>query len=212
MKTFNPLVALIAMGTLLAGCNTTGYEKASSTSLTLSQAAQSIDNARAPIDAVLASLSELVNFPAPDVTKQFQKYDAAVSKLEAQATEVRGYATTLQEQGTAYLQKWDEELAKIKNDDIQTRSQERKAATTARFEQVRTSYLHASAQFAPFMSDLKDIRTALSTDLTLGGIASVKGLSGKANEKALPLRETLVRLSADFRTLGVALSTTSPVK
>jgi ribonuclease HI len=209
MKKIISLVSIIAFGGFIAGCASTGYEKAGTTSNTLRQAAQSIDNARAPIDAVLASLSELVNFPAPNITKQFQKYDAAVNTLDAQAAEVRTNATAMQEQGAAYLQKWSEELAKIQNDDIQNRSMDRRNATTARFKEVKASYVETNAQFALFMSDLKDIRTLLATDLTVGGLDSIKGLSAKANEKALPLRESLVRLSDDFKSLGVALSTTS---
>lgn len=209
MKKIISLVSIIAFGGFIAGCASTGYEKAGTTSNTLRQAAQSIDNARAPIDAVLASLSELVNFPAPNITKQFQKYDAAVNTLDAQAAEVRTNATAMQEQGAAYLQKWSEELAKIQNDDIQNRSMDRRNATTARFKEVKASYVKTNAQFALFMSDLKDIRTLLATDLTVGGLDSIKGLSAKANEKALPLRESLVRLSDDFKSLGVALSTTS---
>jgi hypothetical protein len=62
------------------------------------------------------------------------------------------------------------------------------------------------------MSDIKDIRTALSTDLTAGGLASVKGLASQANDAAKPLRESLIRLSAEFRKLGVSISTTTPPK
>ena len=115
-------------------------------------------------------------------------------------------------QGAAYFQKWDEELAKIQNDDIQTRSLDRKNEVAARFAKVRVSYAQTTANFAPFMSDLKDIRTALATDLTAGGLASVKGLASKANDKVLPLRESLISLSTDFKNLGVSLSTATPAK
>jgi hypothetical protein len=36
--------------------------------------------------------------------------------------------------------------------------------------------------------------------------------TSKANDKVLPLRESLVRLSAEFRKLGVSISTATPPK
>jgi hypothetical protein len=212
MKTLLPLTALATSLLLCAGCASTGYEKATQTSTSLQEAARDIDHALLPIDNAVAMLSDLVNNPQPDVTPQFKKYSAAVTKLESMADDVRSHASAMREQGTAYFKVWDQELAKIQNEDVHSRSLERKNAVAARFEKVRASYARTSTEFAPFMADLKDIRRALATDLTSGGIASVKDLASKANSKVPPLRESLIGLSTDFRSLGVSLSTTTPVQ
>ena len=211
MKPFLPLAVLAGVLLLHAGCASTGYEKAGKTSTSLQEAARDIDHALLPIDNAVAMLSDLVNNPHPDVTPQFKKYSAAVTKLESMADDVRDHATAMRAQGTAYFKVWDEELAKIQNEDVHSRSLERKNAVAARFEKVRASYAQTSTEFAPFMADLKDIRRALATDLTSGGIASVKDLASKANSKVPPLRASLIGLSTDFRSLGVSLSTTTPV-
>jgi hypothetical protein len=52
----------------------------------------------------------------------------------------------------------------------------------------------------------------LATDLTAGGLASVKGLASNANDKVLPLRESLISLSTEFKNLGVSLSPAAPTK
>lgn len=212
MKTLIPLTALATSLLLFAGCASSGYQKAGKTSTSLQETAQGIDHALVPLDHVVATLADLVNNPNPDITPQFKKYSAAVTRLESLADDVRDHATAMRGQGAAYFKNWDLELAKIQNEDIHSRSLDRKNAVAAQFERVRISYAKTSTEFAPFMSDLKDIRTALATDLTAGGIASVKGLSGTANEKLLPLRESLIGLSSDFKSLGVAMSTATPVK
>jgi hypothetical protein len=212
MKTLISLVSLAACGALIAGCASTGFEKAGATSTSLREAARDVDNTLVPLDNVVATLSDLVTNPEPDITLQFQKFNTALDNLELQANKVSSREAAMRHQGAAYFQKWDEELAKIQNDNIQTRSLDRKNAVAAQFEEVRLSYAQTSANFTPFLSDLKDIRTALSMDLTAGGLASVKGLASKANDKVLPLRESLVRLSAEFRKLGVSISTATPPK
>ena len=62
------------------------------------------------------------------------------------------------------------------------------------------------------MSDLKDIRTALATDLTSAGLDSVKSVVKKANDDAPPVRESLGKLSADFKDLGISLTTSTPTQ
>ncbi|HTJ79619.1 MAG TPA: DUF2959 family protein [Rariglobus sp.] len=211
----NPLLSssIAALVLLMAGCaSTTGYEKAGDTSTTIEKTARNIHKGNGQIDAVLFALTSLVNSPEADIKPQFDKFDSAVDKLDALAKDVNTQDAEMQAQGADYFRNWDLELAKIQNEDIRERSTLRKAAVAARFNKVRVSYVHTKAAFAPFMSDLKDIRTALATDLTAGGVASIKGIANKANENVTPLRESLTDLEADFKALGVALSTTTPAK
>jgi len=211
MKSLASISGLAAFVVLFAGCATSsGYKKAGSASTSLQEAAQGIDNCLVPLDTVLATLSDLVNNPAEDITLQYQKYSSEVSRLESLSNNVSSHAVAMQEQGVEYFKKWDNELAKIQSNDMHTRSLDRKNTVAARFEKVRVSYVQTQARFAPFMSDLIDIRTALAMDLTSGGLSSIKGLAREANDNALPLRQSLVDLSAEFRNLGISISPATP--
>jgi hypothetical protein len=207
-----PHLTLATCALLFAGCASSGYKQAARTSSSLQDAAQGIDQSLAPLDIALATLTDLSDNPRADITAQFKKYRAAVTRLESTSDTMRVNATAMKERGADYFKTWDEELAKIRNEDIHTRSLDRKNAVAARFERVRVSYVQATADFAPLMADLKDIRTALATDLTPGGLASIKGLAAKANLQAPALRMALSQLSADFKELGVALSPATPAK
>jgi len=210
----NPLVSasIVAAVLLMAGCASTGYEKAGDTSCTIEKTARNIHKGNGQIDSVLFSLSSLVNSPEADIKSQFEKFNTSVSKLEKLSNDVNAQSVAMQTQGADYFRTWDEELAKIQNEDIRSRSTDRKNAVAARFEKVRISYAQAKADFVPFMSDLKDIRTALATDLTAGGIASIKSVANKADDNAAPLRKSLTNLEQDFKDLGVSLSSTTSAK
>jgi len=208
----NPLLSslIAAVVLLMAGCaSSNGYEKAGDTSTTIEKTARNIHKGNGQIDAVLFALTSLVNSPAADIKPQFGKFDSAVNKLDALANDVNEQAAAMQLQGADYFRTWDAELAKIKNEDIRERSNDRKIAVAASFDKVRLSYVQTKAAFVPFMSDLKDIRTALATDLTAGGLASVKSVANQANKNVNPLRESLSDLEADFKALGIALSATT---
>lgn len=199
-----PVVFLV--GVLFVGCTTPNFRKASSTSSTLRDAALNIDNTLAPLDAVNVALYDLVNNPEANRTSQFTKFSAAVSDLESQAERLGKQAKEMRADNLAYLEQWDEELATIKNDDIQNRSEERKDEVAARMKKVRENYLRTAAELSPFLVNLRDLRTALSTDLTAGGIESISGLEKRVTFDAEQLRSSLIDLSVDFKSLGVSLS------
>jgi chromosome segregation ATPase len=210
MKIFRQSVVLAVAAALISGCSSPSYEKAASTSTSLQRAAEVIDQSNAQIEMVLAALSDLVTTPSADVETQFQTYTSLMEGLQSLSNHVREEASHMQTAGAAYFQTWDEELAKIQNEDIRARSTERKNEVSTRFERVRASYREATAHFEPFMSDLEDIHTALGTDLTAGGLASIKDVLDKAKRDAAPLQESLAKLSQEFRELGVSLAVTTP--
>jgi Protein of unknown function (DUF2959) len=210
MKTKYYLSASItALALVLGGCASTGYEKAGHTTASIEKTAREIHKGNGQIDAVLFALSSMVNNPEADIKPQFAKFDAALGKLESLATDVSEQNAAMQAQGAAYFRNWDAELAKIQNEDIRSRSAERKGVVAARFEKMRVSYVNTKATFQPFLSDLKDIRTSLATDLTTAGVASIKSTANNAQRNVTPLRESMSELEADFKALGVSLSASS---
>ena len=209
MKASVQLAVLLGGAALSAGCASTSYEKAGSASTTLQKTAQDIDQGTKKIDAVMASLSGLVNHSGPDLKKQFKKFNSELDDLQALARDVSEETAAMQNERAAYFQQWDEDLARIENEEIRNRSTERKIAVAARFETVRANYAQVKTAFNPFLSDLEDIRRALSADLTADGLASVKDVVSKANQDAQPLREAFGKLSAEFKALGVSLSATT---
>ena len=203
--------SLILAGVLFFGCATSNYQKAGDTSMSLRDTAQSIDKTLVPLDAVTLALSDLIYLPKGDRAQQFRVFSRSLDALEARATEMGTLATTLQASGAEYLKQWDEELAMIENDDIQNRSEDRKNVVAARMKTVRENYLRTNAKLSPFLSNLRDLRTALATDLTAGGIDSIRGLEKTVTTDANQLRTSLTQLSADFRSLGVSLSSKTAV-
>ena len=193
-----------------AGCASTGYDKAGGTSTSTEKAAQIIEKSSTQVDQVMAALSDLVNNPGAYLKVQFQKFNLAMNDLESSVKTVHSRVADMQKQSDDYFKNWDAELAKIQNEGIRRSSAERRKAVAAQFDAVQASYNQVKTNFDPFVSDLKDVRTALSTDLTTGGVASIKGVVASAAKSAVPLRKSLDALAKDCNDLGASLSATAP--
>ena len=206
--TILPLVTLIAA--LAAGCATNGYKKANSTAAYLESTADRINKGSTQIDAAISTLTQLVEKPDADLTGQFKKYNTAVSGLESVAKDVASRANKIQQLGASYFQQWDEQLAQIQNEDIRNNSAERKAAVMKQFDAVKASYDEARTAFNPLLADLRDIRTAIGTDLTPAGVGAIRSSMTKANDHAIKVRKSLDELAVKFKDLGKSLETPTP--
>jgi DNA repair exonuclease SbcCD ATPase subunit len=202
-------LAPLAIGTL-AACETTGSDKGAATGTTVDQAAAEVGNCITHLDATLASLKEMVEKPAPDLTTQYKTYTSNLKSLESSATKVKELATQMDLKSQQYFSTWDTQIADIQNEDIRERSVERRKTIEANFNKIKAEYTEVRAEFKPLLSDLQDVRTVLSNDLTMDGLKSidktVKNVAGKSED----VRESLEELEKRFRDLGVKLSRTGP--
>jgi hypothetical protein len=204
---------ILAMTTILAlvvGCSSTGYEKAGSTSTSLERAASTIDETSAQINVTLAALGDLTSRPGPDLTKQFKYFDSTVNDLDALVRDIDSKTAAMREKRTEFFDQWDRDVATIQNENIRARSVQRKSDVMAHFNKVEASYVQVQTAFGPFMSDIRDIRAALTSDLTTAGIATIQEPARKAKRDAEPARKALTQLATEFRELGVKLSASAP--
>jgi predicted nucleic acid-binding Zn-ribbon protein len=209
MKAYVQIVIPVVALALLAGCSSANYEKGSATGAGLQASADKIGQGQAKIDAALKSLNDLVNNPS-DLATQFKTYGTSVSDLESSAKDVSSKVASMRGKGDEYFKAWDAQAAQIKNEDIKNRSAQRKAEMQKKFTDIKMSYTEASELFKPFLSDLKDIQTALATDLTTGGVGAVKGAAEKANKDSVPVKASIDKLVAQFKDLGVAMQAAAP--
>jgi len=209
MKAFIQLLMVAGLTLLMAGCKSSNYEQGSAAGAGLQASADKMGQGNAKIDAAVTSLNDLVKNPG-DMAAQFKKYSEAVSDLESTAKEIQSKVASMRGKGNAYFKAWDEQTAQIQNEDIKKRSEARKEEMQKRFTDIKTSYTQAAEAFKPFLQDLKDIQTALATDLTPGGVSAIKGAADKANKESGPVKDSINKLVAQFKDLGVAMQAAKP--
>jgi hypothetical protein len=210
MKITKTLLAVLTLTALIAGCATNGYQKAVSTAASLQRTADRVDRGVAQIDNAMTALSQLVDAPSTNLQAQFKAFDASVSGVEAFARDLASRSASVQQQGSAYFQKWDEELTAIRDEAIRSRSADRKAAVMREFDRMKTNYDQSRAALTELIAGLKDIRTAIGTDLTPGGLEAIRGAVSKTSAKGVAVRQSLGDLAAQFKSLRTSLSASAP--
>jgi len=210
MKQLRTSLLTLALAAFAAGCATQGYQKADNAGAYLGTTAQRVDRGIGQIDTATAALKDLVENPQADMKAQLKAYSSAVASLESLTKDVGARAAKVHSLGTNYLKKWDDNLATIQNEDIRKQSAERKAEVMKKFDAVKASYSETRKAFSPLLADLRDIRTALSTDLTTAGVDAIRKSMTGVNKRAEDVRKSLADLSTQFKEFGKSLEVPVP--
>ena len=200
------IFSLTVVAVFITGCATDNYKQSADTAAALNRSSATITKGNTLIDETLADLNDLVSNPYPDLRKQFKRFNDAVNDLDGSAKDIANKAGDMKSQGADYFAGWDKESAQIQNEDIRRRSEIRRNEVVARFNLMSQHYDETTTAFRPLMSDLHDVQRFLSTDLTAGGLVAIKDTASKATRDAVPVKESLGRLSDEFKSLGLSMS------
>jgi hypothetical protein len=202
------LASLIVPVLLTTACAST--DKGAAAGKTVSQAADQITKGITDLDATLASLKGLTASTGPDLPAQFKSFCSNLSSLESTAKDVADLAAKMGARSQEYIAQWDQQIATVQNEDIRERSVDRRQTIAAGFKKIQDEYGEVRDEFKPLLDKLTDVRTALTTDLTLDGVKSIKGTVDDIEDDSDDVKESLQELASKFNELGVKLSRTGP--
>jgi len=191
---------------LLQGCKTSGYQQADKTGEGIASFREEILNGKKAIDDTVKSLDAVAASATTDPRAAFEQYSKSVSNLESTANKIRKRAEDMRAQGKAYFDQWEQQLAQVKNPEIQQLAKDRKAKLKEAFDNIKTVAEPLKAQFDPWMSDLKDLHTYLANDLTITGIDAAKPLFTKAQTGGASVQKSMDALVAELNTIAATIT------
>jgi hypothetical protein len=210
MKLVTTNLALAATLAVLAGCASKSFEKGAATSAATQSAAVAVSQTSTKVTDVLGALNNLTFKSQGDLRTQYDAFVAATANLGKSAETLDSKVAAMRDAAAAYSQNWSNQLAMIQSPELRQRSTDRMDQVTTQLKDMDASYLGVKNSLRPFMGDLKDIQTYLGTDLTAGGIATIKDVVAKTKVDAVPLRDSIKQLGSSFNTLGTSLSPVLP--
>lgn len=197
---------LLAAITSLTGCATTGMQRAENTGATMKAVEEDIKQAVAQIDVTGASLEELVKPGQSDEKKAFKKYSADVDKMERVGKKMFEHVDKMSTQGKEYFEEWRKQGNAYKNSEIQALSEQRRADVTAVLAKIPEASVGVKGAFKAYLSDILEIRTYLSNDLTPKGVESITPVAKKAVTDGSSLKEAVNPVLSAIGTARAELS------
>ena len=158
------------------------------------------------MDQTMASLKDLFAEPGADLEPQFEHFSSSLDHLISSARRTEHTGRQMQQKSAAYFQAWDQQLQTIDFQHIRDVSEARRTEVTNHVEALNRRYRESQEAVQPLISYLLDIRKALSTDLTAGGLESLKGVIGNANANAAKVQVALSALTTELTNSSTRLA------
>jgi gas vesicle protein len=201
------LLALAATtGGLLVGCKSANYKQADKTGAGIASFREEIVNGKKAIDATMASLGQIEATAASDPRPAFEQYSKDVANLDSTAQRIRKRGQEMREQGKAYFDQWEQQLAEVKNPEIQALAKQRRAKLQEAFENIKSVAEPLKAKFDPWMSDLQDLQKYLANDITVNGVDAAKGLFKKAEDSGVEVQKSMDALIKELNTISATIT------
>jgi hypothetical protein len=182
----------------LAGCASPGYKKSDAAAGSMSSAASEVQAESLALDVTRSSLNNLVENPPADLRLGLDRYSEALNKLAASAQRTENTGKTMARKSEAYFVAWDKQLTNITYEVIRNGSNTRKTEARGVFDTVNRRYKDTQAVVWPLITYLADIRQALTADLTLAGVNSVKPVVAHANANMDKVQAALAALATSL--------------
>ena len=146
--------------------------------------------AKPQVEAMLTSLDSLVKAEG-DMKPAFKKFSDTLDDTEKAAARAQKGAESIRAQEAEYMTAWEQEAAAITNPDVKAATQARQAEVKRTLGELSAAGKKAGDAYQPFISDMKDIKTYLSNDLTQGGVKRLEPVIQKARQGGAGLQKAL---------------------
>jgi flagellar basal body-associated protein FliL len=199
MKRINKQVAilstmLIVVVLIVVGCSSTGMQRSEKATTTMQSMDDEIKLVVVQLDATGASLTELMKPGQSDVKKAFELYSANVSKMEKLEKDFAKHAKEMKVRGANYFNEWQKQGDQYENPEIQALSEQRRNELGTIYGKIAENSIGMDEAFKAYVSDVKEIQSFLSNDLTSNGIEAITPVSRKAVTDGSRLKREINKL------------------
>lgn len=165
-----------------------------------------IQEASQQLDATGKSLDELMRLGQTDVKQAFESYKDNVGKMETMEKKFAKHAEQMKAQGNNYFEEWKKEGSEYENPQIQQLSDERRVELRKIYDKIAENSIGVDKAFKTYVSDIKEIQTFLSNDLTTKGIAAIGPTSEKVVSDGDSLKYAIQKLQTAIQDVQAEMS------
>lgn len=170
---------------VIAGAATAGPKEAQRSSESMKATQAEIQEVYGQVTTTIGSLGTLMSAQVGDLRPMLKDFTSQVKTLESNAELVRRRALRMQDENKEYFAGWAQEIAAIADPAIKVQSQKRLEETFANYQKVEVGLFQTRDAYAPLISSLNDLVTALNQDLSPAGLAALQPSFAKARERAV---------------------------
>jgi Protein of unknown function (DUF2959) len=158
--------------------------------------------------ANLKALNALVGQKEGDLRAAYEAFTGSLKGTRDAADRTTKRVAALQGEGEKHFSTWQSEIESINDKGIRERALKRLTAAKNNWNGAAAALQEATTQFPALLGYLADIEKALSYDLTVDGVKSIKGAAQSANDSFGRIQELTQKAVGQLDELTASMSST----
>jgi chromosome segregation ATPase len=202
-----PVLCMLCLGVLWnAGCANTERQPARRAVASIADTRAELVEGRQEIDDVVQTLNELEARPG-DLRPVYARLRDQIDDIEDRADTVQKRVQDMRLRASEYRTTWQQDISQLNNNDLRTRAEDRRERIAERYADVDRQAQQVRASYSPFITELRDLESYLTNDLTYPGVQAAKPVMEGARISADELK---MNIDALITSLDDASSRMSP--
>lgn len=199
---------LVVAALAITSCASTGMQRSQDTRITMETMDNDIQEASRQLDVTGTSLNELIRPGQTDVKKAFNIYTQNAEEMVAMEKRFAKHAEQMEAKGINYFEEWQKEGDKYENERIQQLSEQRRNALKEIYDKIAENSIGVDEAFKEYATDIKEIQTFLSNDLSTKGIEAIRPTAKEAIMDGESLKYELQKLQTAIQDARAEMSLT----
>jgi DUF2959 family protein len=167
MKTLIGIAACLAFGSLVFAQSSATKKSVEGVNTVIKEMTKGRDQVAAALDSL-----EALGKPGANMSKEYGRFTKSVAALTKSKERVMARVEDMNSRRDAYLASWHKQTKSVNNPEIKALMESRRQQVEQLFDSSKPSREAARNAFGPFLTDLQDIDTMLSVDLSPSGVQS----------------------------------------
>lgn len=172
---------------VLAGCATTGPQRAAKLASRVEDSRQALQQTKIHIQEALAAASAMGETEGGKLESDFKHLDSQVKDTGEKIIEFRNRMAEMNKASDDYFMRWATELDRYTTEELRKRDEARLEETRGRYNEVVTAMQRPDDKLNPLWAQLHDLALFLNHNLNPEGVSSVKDTIKKLNADAADL-------------------------
>ncbi|MDR2876495.1 MAG: hypothetical protein LBV36_00405 [Chromatiales bacterium] len=150
-----------------------------------------LQDAIVQVDVVDASIDSLITPSQEPLPSSFKRYSDHVGEMEKVGAKLEKHTNAMRSQGASYFSKWQADEGTVSSTEVLDISNSRQAEQRENFSNVAKNSNEVNRMLQTYLSDLRDIETYLSNDLTPAGVKAITPVAKQAKKDGAALQEAI---------------------
>ena len=207
MLTYKPIRTLltVAVCTLAvtvtvprAGAADDTFKRSAELGKRTAKTSEDVNRYIAQLDKTEHMLSSVSQADGKDLKKRYESFSGDIKKLEDAQKHATSDINEMKTTGAEYFSAWETSITQISDPQLRQASTERRTKVMKDHDDLAVSLSDVGSQLEPFMTNLRDIKAFLGTDLSPTNVAKATDMIQKSQADVQALK---VKLAAVETTL-----------